>query len=236
MLLEPIMISTYILLSAILCFNHYLKKNNSKLLIISSVMLLISVGLFVITYTDTMIDTTLVIGEFMIVTLLFYLPCYLKKKNYKYYHIVFVLSHVLGLSILSGMRTLLLVSHPFYYLYPMISFSSMYILKHTENKMNALALIASFVLIRMMVPIDIEAPFTFNFIDHSASIDNDASEFALNESKPIIRAVDYYHTNYNGHIKTVNDILTDDGVIVLITTDMNEKYRFVYSNNTVEEE
>jgi len=230
------MISTYLLIAALMFFNRYLKQGKTNILYVVYGLVLVSIGLFTLTYTDTILDLILVLTEFIVVGLLFYLPCYLKMKDKSYSPIVFVISHVLALAILSGMRTLLLIAHPYYYLYLMSIFSTLYILKHTENKLNGLLYIACFVLIRMFIPIDIEVPLTVNFIDHSASIDNDASEFNLNESKPIIKAVEYFKSNYSGSIKTVSDIHTNDQIIILITTDINEKYRLIYKDNMIKEE
>jgi hypothetical protein len=167
---------------------------------------------------------------------LMYIPCKLSKAEHKYYQPIYVITHLLAFGILAGMRTLILISNPFYFLYLLIGFSSLYVLKQTRNKLKGLIPIAAFMLIRTFVPIDIEAPLTFNYVNYSNTLHTDVNELSLNQSKPVIKAVDYYNSHYGSSIKCLFSINKEDSVVVLITDHNNNKYRLNYQDNNITED
>ncbi len=236
MLLQPVMFSTYIILLALVIFNIYLKKENNKLLYISIALILLSISLFTVVYTDQLIDSAVVLTLFAVCAGLMYIPCKLSKAEHKYYQPIYVITHLLAFGILAGMRTLILISNPFYFLYLLIGFSSLYVLKQTRNKLKGLITIAAFMLIRTFVPIDIEAPLTFNFVNYSNTLHTDVNELSLNQSKPVIKAVDYYNSHYGSSIKCLFSINKEDSVVVLITDHNNNKYRLNYQDNNITED
>lgn len=229
-LLQPIMIATYLVLIGLYLFNHFLKKDNPKLLLVIAGLVVLSILIVIIFYTDTLIESIILVGLFILVGILLYIPCKLVKNHHSNTTIISVITHFTAISILGGMRIFLLIGSPFYYFYPLLGFSTLYVFRHTVNKLKGFAVIAILLLSRVILPLDYEFPGTINHIPHMNSIGNSVAEIRLKESKPIIKALE----TYSGSIRQLRCIYKEDKkAVILITDSNNEKHRVIYHNNEV---
>jgi len=235
--LQPIMILTYIVLISLYSFNHYLQSNKVNSLYISVSLLIVSILLFLIRYTDRLLETVTIVILLALVAGLCYLPCKMADKQQKHYKVVYVITHFVAFSILGGLRIMLLVASPFYYFIPLLGFSTLYILRKTPNKIIASVAISTLIVLRAMFPFDYEVPFSVKQVDFFTGYYSNLTYSKLNDSKAKIKGVEYYKKNYGNNIKDVICIYKENKTaIILVRNSKNKNIRLVYEDGLVREE
>ncbi|MCH4888007.1 hypothetical protein EZV73_10505 [Acidaminobacter sp. JC074] len=235
--LRPIMISTYLVLISLYLFNHYLKNEKKKSLYISGGLLAVSLLLFIIVYTDTLLDAFVISILFGLVAAICYIPCKMAKAYNKYYRLVFIITHLIAFSILGGIRIMILVANPFYFLIPLLGFSTLYVFRQTPNKIIAVRLVCTLILIRALFTFDYEVPFTIRQVDFFNGYSNNISYSKLHDSKAKIKGIEFYNEHFDERMVDVICIYRPDKKAVISIKNSKKKVvRLIYEDGEVRKE
>jgi len=234
---QPIVICTVLLIIGLYLFNKYLIKKEKNYLYTAGASVFISIILFLVQYTDTWIDALTVILILVLSGLLMLIPCYMVYKEKKYYKLVYIITHSIAFILLAGIRTVILISNPYYYVICFMVFTSLYVFRNTEDKIRAFAMVGILLLLRFLVTFDYYPPFNFEHRMAFKSFSSDTEELNRTQSKPVIQGVDYFETHYpKERISSVRSIPRDDEIIVLVTYDYgHQNHRLIYKDNNIRE-
>ncbi|MBI9015103.1 MAG: hypothetical protein JEZ08_22920 [Clostridiales bacterium] len=234
---QPIIICTVLLFTGLFLFNKYLIKGQKNYMYSAGVSVVISLIIFLTCYTDRLIDTFAVIMIFILSGLIMLIPCYMVHKEMKYYRLVFIITHTVAFTLLAGIRTVILIPNPYYYVTFFMVFTSLYVFRGTEDKIKAFTMVGILLLLRFVITFDYYPPLDFEHRMVFKSFVSDTDELNRTQSKPVIMAIDYFETNHSkGSIDAVRSIQRDDDIIILITyQDGSKIHRLIYEDNHIRE-
>lgn len=231
----PIVVATILNLIALFMFNRYLKGENKTILKASMACLLIGYIIFISQYTDQITDALMVTVLMALSISLMLIPCYLLYKEKGKVQISYVVSHFIALVVLTGIRSLILISDPFYYILIFPLFTSLYVFRNIDDKIKAFTIVASLIVLRALVIVDYQLPLQFEIRQPLSSFYMDTDSLHMTQSKPVIYGVDYFREHYpRESISGVRSINRQDDVLVLIMYNSNKKnHRLIYKDNHV---
>ncbi len=151
------------------------------------------------------------------------------KHNVKYYEIVFIITHVMALILMTTITSIILIKNPYYYLSLFIFFSLIYLFKNNNDIIRAGIIFALIIVLKVSIPVGIEIPF---------NIVTETDGFILTvDSKPMRLAKDYFDDHYpNQKIYNITSVYIKDEVFILFNNQLERKtFRLVYKDQEIYE-
>jgi hypothetical protein len=151
------------------------------------------------------------------------------KHNVKYYEIVFIITHIMALTLMTTITSIILIKNPYYYLSLFISFSLIYLFKNNKDVIRAGIIFALIIVLKVSIPVGIEIPF---------NIVTETDGFILTvDSKPMRLAKDYFDDHYpNQRIYNITSVYIKDEVFILFNNHLERKtFRLVYKDQEIYE-
>lgn len=233
-LLKPIVMAFILNVVGLFLFNHYLKRNNEKHLYIGISFVCVGFIIFITQYTDLLTDALVVCMLIASSILLMTIPCRMIKKDLKHARIVYIITHLIALILLSGTRSVMLIPNPFYYIIIFPMYTSLYVFRHTADKIKAFLVLGILLLLRAGFTVDYQVPSHFEVRTAFRSFYNQTDTLELTQSKPVILGVDYYNRNYSNRISSVRSIQRKDDIVILIMYDGGKNnHRLIYKDNKI---
>lgn len=127
-----IYIIAFLTMMSLILFDRYLVKGKKLFLMFSISAAVVSL-LILLTFTDTLYDTMMVTTFICSSFLLMSIPCFMLKKNMKGYEIVFIVTHMIAILLLTGIRFHLLIQSPPFYLILILFYSIIYLIRRSAD-------------------------------------------------------------------------------------------------------
>ncbi len=225
----PILLSTLLLIISIVLYILKLYKNKSHYDFIIIGFVVVSLLIFLFKYTDRLTDTLIGFVIILLYFMLVYIPCYMIKHNVKYYEIVFIITHIMALILMTTIRSIILIKNPYYYLSLFISFSLIYLFKNNKDFIRAGVIFAFIIVLKVSIPVGIEIPF--NIVTETDGF------IVIVDSKPMRLAKDYFDDHYqNKRNYDITSVYIKDEVFILFNNQLERKtFRLVYKDQEIYE-
>jgi len=183
---------------------------------------------FVFLYTDTLIDFLAAFALMISGAMLYSLANYFFINKFKYYEVIFIVCHLIGILFIQSSRPFLLIENPFYFSHSLLLLSLITAIKKSNDFIRTGVIIALLVVLRAAFPLTYIGDFKMGY-------DTPVTPYI---SKPVRLAISAYKEDHPKKILSqLTSINYPDRVVIFISDDYGRKaYRYIYKDNEIQKD